>query len=235
MRRAGCDRSTLRQSASASNSISTCGLLAPSTYELSVGRGFVSRRRLPPPGVGRLRRTWKSSTCRSHRRCASGWTGRSTPFCGWGDCVLLGSKPIVHFSPYELSAHYCAADGRCRSIADLADRSLGRRNWAGSAPTLVASGTARIGRKPDLGRHAGTLTCPSEAEVPAFKPWSLSTEERTTQPGHGPSRSARAVRPPPNGVRVPARRSPVCLRRRTQIEHFESASPPMSRHEADMQ
>ena len=95
----------------------------------------------------------------------------------------------------------------------------GVRSGAGRAPTRVASGKARS-------------WCPPEAEVPAFKPWSLWKSGRPNLSWdrvypHAP------FRPPPNRVRTPARRSP-CSRRRTQIEACRIRFPPMSRHEADM-
>src|SRR5580693_3180255 len=45
-------------------------------------------------------------------------------------------------------------DGRSRRIADVADRGLGRLNWAGSAPTEAALGSTRVLPKRALPRGA---------------------------------------------------------------------------------
>jgi hypothetical protein len=55
------------------------------------------------------------------------------------DDETYGGDPC---DPISFDRH--PASGRCRRKAPVADRGLGRLNWADTTPTLVASGTPAI-------------------------------------------------------------------------------------------
>ncbi len=53
---------------------------------------------------------------------------------------LAGPAAQRHYNPRSLDSSVRRWHGESRRIADVADRGLGRLNWAGSGPTGVASG-----------------------------------------------------------------------------------------------
>ena len=70
----------------------------------------------------------------------------------WARSRRAGRGRLDPFAKPSGNGRYLRSpDGRCRREADIADRVLGRLNWAESRPTGVAQGTAGIGRRPGIG------------------------------------------------------------------------------------